>query len=205
MAVVKKRSKSSSARERSGRESAAPGEASETQARAQKMIDETKASAAAMLDDARRRVADEIRTASETGQQEGFAQAEHMRDEIGGMEQRMLKEVEGEVVRTALQIAEELLGEEMGRRDDAIVDLVVSALQSAQDAREVFLRIHPSQAAILRKHRSSLKDALTVAREVDVREDRKVTPGGVLIQTESGVIDAQLDTQLAEIARVLGT
>jgi flagellar biosynthesis/type III secretory pathway protein FliH len=49
-----------------------------------------------------------------------------------------------------------------------------------------------------------LVDALAMVKDVDVREDRKVKPGGVLIQTVSGVIDATLETQLAEIARVLG-
>ena len=45
---------------------------------------------------------------------------------------------------------------------------------------------------------------LTRAKDLEIREDRRVKQGGVLIETESGVIDAQLETQLEEIGRVLG-
>ena len=63
---------------------------------------------------------------------------------------------------------------------------------------------NPADVAVLRDHKTRLIDALGRARDVEVREDRNVKPGGVLVQTESGVIDAQLETQLEEIARVLG-
>lgn len=172
------------------------------QARA--ILAEAQRSAAALLEETRQQVAQGVKDAAALGQQEGFSQAEHMREQIRGLEQRMLKEVEGEVVRTALKVAEELLLAELTQRTDAIVDLAVTALNEARTAREVFLRVHPSQAEVLRAQKSRLVDTLSIAKDVDVREDRKVSRGGVLIQTESGVIDATLETQLAELARVLG-
>lgn len=176
----------------------------EAEARARAIVEEAEAARQALLEEAREEARALVQEAAEQGQAEGFAQAEHLREQIAGLEQRMVKEVEGEVVRAALRVASELLEAELAERPEAVVDIVCTALQSARDARDVFLRVNPQDAPVLRKHRSRLIDALGRARDVDVREDRKVRPGGVLIQTEAGVIDAQLETQLEEIARVLG-
>lgn len=158
----------------------------------------------ALLEDAQAEVERWIEAAVADGGEEGQAQAQHMRDELAGLEARMLKEVEGEVVRTAIKIAHEILLAELQLRDDAVVDVAVTALMAAKNARDINLRVHPRNAEALRQHKTRLVSNLTRAKDVEIREDRRVKPGGVLIETESGVIDAQLETQLEEIARVLG-
>lgn len=174
------------------------------QSRARALLEAADREAGALLREAREQVAAQIAEAAEMGKHEGFSQAEQMREQIAVLEQRMLQEVEAEVVRAALKISAELLDIELAQRATAIVDLVFTALQSARNAKDVYLRVNPRDAKILREHTHRLIDALGRAREIDVREDRNVAPGGVLIQTEAGVIDAQLETQLAEISMVLG-
>lgn len=176
----------------------------EVRERANLVIQEAEQAAAELLAEVENEARELAEEATTLGQQEGFSEAEHQREQIAQMEQRMLREVEGEVVRTALRIAGELLDAEMAAREDAVVDIVCAALGTASQARDVFLRVSPADVAALRDNKTRLIDALGRARDVEVREDRNVKPGGVLIQTESGVIDAQLETQLEEIARVLG-
>ena len=177
---------------------------SEAQMRAQAIIDEAKAAGEALLEQTREELASQSADAHEQGLLEGAQEAEHLRQEIDGLKQRMVKEIEGEVVRSSLRVAEELLELELKERPEAMVDLVCAALSSARNARDIFLRVNPKDAEILRAHKSRIIDVLGRARDVDVREDRKVGRGGVLIQTESGVIDAQLQTQLEEISTVWG-
>jgi type III secretion protein L len=171
---------------------------------AKKIVDDAERKAVEMLEQTRHEAAEMVKAAAQAGEKEGFSQAEQMREEIVGLEARMLKEVDGEVLRAALRTAAELLEAELEAREDAIVDVACAALVAARDAREVIIRVHPRHAAILRRQSDRLLSILGRAREIEVREDRKAKPGGVLIQTESGVIDAQLQTQLEEIARVLG-
>jgi flagellar biosynthesis/type III secretory pathway protein FliH len=158
----------------------------------------------ALLDDARAEVERWIAGATAEGGDEGAAQAQHMRDEIAGLEARMLKEVEGEVVRAAVRVAAEILAAELQSREDAVVDVAAVALVAARNARDINLRVNPRDAAALRSAKSRLVAHLTRAKDLEIREDRRVSPGGVLIETESGVVDAQLATQLDELARILG-
>src|SRR4051812_31321042 len=126
-----------------------------------------------------------------------------MREEIAGLLERMLKEVEGEVVRTSMRVARELLAAELQMREDAVVDVAATALQAAKTARDINLRASPRDAPVLRSNKQRLVSVLTRAKDLEIREDKRVKPGGVLIETESGVVDAQLDTQLEELERAL--
>ena len=157
-----------------------------------------------LLDEARAEAARWIEAAASAGGEEGQAQALHMRDEIAGLEARMLKEVESEVVRTAVKVAGEMLVAELQLREDAVVDIAITALVAAKNARDINLRVNPRDAAVLRAAKDRLVSNLTRAKDLEIREDRRVQVGGLLIETEAGVIDAQLETQLEEIARVLG-
>jgi flagellar biosynthesis/type III secretory pathway protein FliH len=167
------------------------------------LIEEAERGARALAEEARAEVAAMIEAATEEGAREGASQAEHMREEIAGLQERMLKEVEGEVVRTALRVAKELLAAELHIREDALVDIAATALQAAKTAKDINLRAAPRDAAILRSHKARLVSVLTRAKDLEIREDKRVQPGGVLIETEAGVVDAQLDTQLEELAHVL--
>ena len=170
---------------------------------AEALIEDAERNAAALVDEARQQVQAMIEAASEDGVREGANQAQHMREEIAGLHVRMLKEVEGEVVRAVMRVAADLLVAELQQREDAVVDVAATALQAAKTARDINLRACPRDAPILRKHKARLVSVLTRAKDLEIREDRRVKPGGVLIETESGVVDAQLETQLEELARAL--
>lgn len=170
---------------------------------AEALIEDAERNAATLLEDARRQVRAMLDSAKEDGEREGAGQAQHMREEIAGLQERMLKEVEGEVVRAAIRVAGELLAAELATREDAVVDVACTALQAAKNARDINLRTAPRDAPVLRKHKARLVSVLARAKDLEIREDKRVKPGGVLIETESGVVDAQLETQLEELTRAL--
>lgn len=167
------------------------------------LIEDAERNAAALVEDARRQVRNMIEKAKGEGESEGASQAQHMREEIAGLQERMLKEVEGEVVRAAMRVAGELLAAELATREDGVVDVACTALAAAKNARDINLRTSPRDAPILRKHKARLVSVLARAKDLEIREDRRVKQGGVLIETESGVVDAQLETQLEELTRAL--
>jgi flagellar biosynthesis/type III secretory pathway protein FliH len=104
-----------------------------------------------------------------------------------------------------MRVARELLAAELMSREDAVVDVASTALSTAKSARDINLRANPRDAGTLRQHKGRLVSVLTRAKDLEVREDRRVNAGGVLIETEAGVVDAQLETQLEELERVLSS
>jgi len=157
------------------------------------MLEKTDAQIRAHLSDAQAR-----------GEQEG--------QESFGKQQEAFKRLEGSLhtelsekgVVASMALAKELLLAEQDLRQEMVVDLVANALTSVKDADRIWLRVNPLDAPILNKHKDRLIHVLGRASDIDIRLDRSVKAGGVLIQTGSGAIDAQLETQLEEIERILG-
>ena len=69
--------------------------------------------------------------------------------------------------------------------------------------REIFLRVNPADLQFIRDKKPDLLDVLSRAKEIGIREDPDVARHGVIIETDAGSIDAQLETQLAVLERTL--
>ena len=167
------------------------------------ILEEAERKARALLVDVEADVQAMIADARAHGALEGEGQAAMVRQEIASLHERMWHEIQPESLRAALRVARELLARELQSRREAVVDVACTALFSVRTARDINLRVHPQDAEVLRSHKGKLISVLTRAKDLEIREDKRVHAGGVVIETESGVIDAQMETQLAEIERVL--
>lgn len=141
--------------------------------------------------------------AREQGRQEGLAQVSEQLLRAKLQAASLLQRSEGESVALALRIAERLLGHEVARSPELLVDLCATALAQLRSAQAVVLRVHPQAAAQLREHKPALLERLGRGVDVVLKEDPEVEPVGCIIQTEFGTLDAQLGTQLEMLERVL--
>lgn len=104
----------------------------------------------------------------------------------------------------ATSIARKILGKELEFHPEAVVQIVKHALgEKARQRREISLRVHPDDMIMIREHKGELLEILSRTKEIAIREDPEVQRHGVIIETDAGTIDAQLDTQLAVFERVL--
>ncbi|MBJ80571.1 MAG: flagellar assembly protein FliH [Myxococcales bacterium] len=145
--------------------------------------------------------------AREEGYMEGKAAgAEELTEMIATSSQRLQmieEQVEPQLKDLALRIARKILGRELEFHPEAVVDIVKQALSDkARQRREVYLRVNPDDLQYIREHKAELLEVLGRAKEIGLREDPGVEPHGVIIETDAGTIDAQLETQLAVFERV---
>ena len=121
---------------------------------------------------------------------------------------RRVQEVEDQLVpqltQLSVKIARKILGKELEFHPEAVVQIVKQALsEKARQRRDISLRVHPDDLQIIREHRPELLEILSRTKEIGIREDPSIQRHGVIIETDAGTIDAQLDTQLAVFERVL--
>jgi len=101
------------------------------------------------------------------------------------------------VVALALAVARRILHRELTVEPEALLGLVKAALEK-MEAREVHqVRVSRQDAAMLRQ----LFEQMGLPQRIEVVADPSLAPGGVLIEYSRGVLDASVDTQLAEIGR----
>ncbi len=164
----------------------------------------------AALAEAEERAADLVRTAAqdaerlraeavESGRLEGRSLAASELLSAAAARDRLLAEAREELVELALAVAEKLLRRVLAGDREAVRSLAEAALREARGRRVVRLRIHPDDVAALAPD----LDGLAGARGVELLADPGLRPGDAVAETEAGVADARIETQLAALRRAL--
>jgi type III secretion protein L len=177
-------------------------------------VDEARASAASLLRDAESRAADllaaaaseaeAIRTrARDDGRAEGLCtvEAELIRVHRLRGEQLSSMAVRRAAAELAAAMAERILGQALAGEPALWVRLCARAVVSLRQARAAVLRVHPSQAPLLRSRLAELAGG--AVRDLAVREDEAVPPDGCVVESDLGTVDARLETQVALLREAL--
>lgn len=114
-----------------------------------------------------------------------------------------LESLEPQVVELAALIAERILQRELATDREIIRRTVRRALEHVVDAASVTVRIHPADLDALRAEKVRLLDEFEGIRQMTVRADAGVEPGGCTVDTDSVHIDARIDSQFARIVNAL--
>jgi flagellar assembly protein FliH len=119
--------------------------------------------------------------------------------EIANLRARLRREAEADVVQLALAIARRVFHRELAADPDALRGLVVAALEKLQGQDISRVKVHPSQAAMMK---SCLQQAVSGGL-VEVQSDSSCEVGAIVFETTRGNLDASVDSQLQEIERGL--
>lgn len=116
---------------------------------------------------------------------------------------RWLTHWQSAAVRLSVAIAEKILRDELTRRPELAPKMVADALQLAAGSPQIRLRLHPQDIERFGKECEEVLRSMTPGGSAVLAGDASITPGGCVIETQHGVIDGQLETQLARITEEL--
>jgi flagellar assembly protein FliH len=111
--------------------------------------------------------------------------------------------VEPAAVELALRIAEQALGAWLVADRGVVVEVVRGALRRLVERDRVLILVNPDDLEIVRDHASRLVGELGGIEHCEVQAERRVRPGGAIVRTAEGEVDATLETKLARAREVL--
>jgi flagellar assembly protein FliH len=111
--------------------------------------------------------------------------------------------VEPAAVELALRIAEQALGAWLVADREVVVEVVRGALRRLVERDRVLILVNPDDLEIVRDHASRLVGELGGIEHCEVQAERRVRPGGAIVRTAEGEVDATLETKLARAREVL--
>ncbi|UCC68839.1 MAG: hypothetical protein JSV79_02625, partial [Armatimonadota bacterium] len=94
--------------------------------------------------------------------------------------------VEPELVRLSIAIAEKVIQRELELRPDAVLDLVRSAMKRLRDRETIRVSVNPRDLDNVKHARDDLIAAVDGVRKLEIIEDRRVGPGGCVIESPNG-------------------
>jgi flagellar biosynthesis/type III secretory pathway protein FliH len=100
------------------------------------------------------------------------------------------------MLRLSIRVAEKIVGEQLRLHPESIVEIVREVLKSIRPGKHLTIQVNPADAQYARARIDRLKEALGTSSEIEIVAAANVAPGGCVIESELGIIDARLETQL---------
>ena len=114
-----------------------------------------------------------------------------------------LKEIslraEADVVELALALAKKIIHREAATDREIVINAAKAALARLHTRSTVTIRMHPDDHGHVTLH----QEKLGYRGSLELVADASIAPGGCFVHTDSGDVDATIDSQLDEIAEAL--
>lgn len=148
----------------------------------------------------RQAVAKECEGLKERAEEAGFEEGlKRWNEQIAFLEKEIKKvrqELENAIVPLALTAIKKIIGKELEMKPEAIVDVVATALKTVSQHRRISIYVNQLDLEHIGNQRMYLKSLFEHLETLSISAREDVQPGGCIIETESGIINAQLENQL---------
>jgi flagellar assembly protein FliH len=186
----------------------------EAEAEAERIIAGAEEKARQLEDDARMSIEMSRRGAEEQGRQAGHEDGfEDGKAEVERLVRRsrvileraqekrgeILTETEKQVIDLVLLISRKVIKTLSENQRGVVVDNVKEALRKVKDRGSVVIRVNLADLELTTEHTSEFIALVEGAKDLHIIEDSRVDPGGCVIETDFGEIDARIASQLAEL------
>ena len=147
-----------------------------------------------------------FREGREAGYTEGGAEADRLIERLRTMLERarsrreeILAETEQQIVDLALLMARKVIKIISETQKEVVKANVTEALRKLRGRGDIIIRVNLADVKLTTEHAKSFVQKMEGIKGVQVAEDSTVDPGGCIIETDFGEIDARISSQLAEL------
>ncbi len=147
------------------------------------------------------------REGSEQANRELEAQMERMRGEALAMQQEyndMLSEMEPKLVDAITDIYSHIFRVDMKSRKEILAFLIGRTLERVEDSRSYFVHVGKDSFDYVSSRKQELSDIIAMPGAVlEIVEDMALGDGECMIETDGGIFDCGIDTELSELGAKL--
>ena len=194
-------------------------ELEDARAQAQAMLDDANAQIEEMKENARREIEQErqqtLKDANQLGYDEGYkaghAEADKLKSELAAEKQRLYEEydrliedLEPRFIDTITEIYSHIFGIELAGNRDILVHLIDSTLRQVESSKTFIVHVSREDYPFVNMKKQELAEGATAGKGiVEIIEDIALSQGACLIETDGGIFDCGVDTQLQELTNRL--
>ncbi len=106
------------------------------------------------------------------------------------------KQAEVNAVKIAMAIAKKIVLGEVSTNEDMVIKIVNQVMDKIMGEEQVKIKIHPDDLQVIKMCETDNAELILNRKSILFQEDPKITRGGCVVETDSGNIDARLESQL---------
>ena len=119
-------------------------------------------------------------------------------------EEQLVSRYTPHIVELALEIAEKMIARAVVEDPQIVASVLERAKREIVDAKQIRIWLHPADFNVLSELRPDLvKVGDDVGRSIEIATSDTIARGGCRLETEAGLVDATMPTQIEEIRRQL--
>lgn len=127
------------------------------------------------------------------GYEEGYKQWSELLVNFEKQLEALHKEMQQVIIPVALTAAKKIVGKEIELSESTIVDIVASNLKAVAQHKKITIYVNKKDIDILEKNKPRLRDLFEHLESLSIRPREDIEPGGCIIETEVGIINAQME------------
>lgn len=117
--------------------------------------------------------------------------------------EELLQKSEPELLALAMEIAKKIVRQEIQMNPTVVLSVARDALQKVLSRSQVHIKANPKDIETLKQYETELRAMLAQVSSFEIAPDDNVGAGGVVIETESGKVDARVTRQFQEMEKSL--
>ncbi len=111
--------------------------------------------------------------------------------------------IEPQAIDLIFALCKQVLKQEIEVSRTAALEIIRNAIRRVSDHGTLRVKVSPDDLDMARSHRGELESLLDGNAQIEIVADRRIGAGGCVVETESGSIDARIETQTANIGEAL--
>ena len=118
---------------------------------------------------------------------------------------QMLRAAEGDMLRLVMAIGRKVIGGEMRTNPEVVINVIADALSYLEGSENISVHINPQEVlqVLDAVNTGQIADKNNQIIDFEVKADNRVSPGGCIINSEEGQIDATLETRMTKTEKHL--
>jgi len=122
---------------------------------------------------------------------------------VSGMRERIVRECEDDLLRLAMMVAKQVIRQEITLDRTILAQFVCEATAGISDQNEISICFNPEDYRAVSANRALYLAGISDKMQITIKPDDSVSAGGCVVETQNGLVDARVETQLAEIFKRL--
>lgn len=133
--------------------------------------------------------------AKEKGFNEGLEQWAVKLSEFEDSVKAIRAETEKVIIPLALKAAKKIVGKQIELNEETVVGIVSNSLKAVSHHKKVVIYVNKQDLDVLTENKERLKEVLDGVESLSIQDREDVEPLGCIIETEGGIINAQIENQ----------